>query len=329
MFGGWIAATLTIVIWGVTFASTRVLLKDFSSLEILVLRFSMAWLTLAALCGFRLKVNGGEMFVPGEGWRLKSWDRHDELLCAALGLTGLFANQFLENCAIDYTNASNVVILVSFGPIVTAALARLVVRGSPLTPGMLLGSAVAIAGVILVSLNGVINFHLRPLGDVMALGAMLCWAAYSLIVDRANVRGIPPFVALRKAFFWALVLMLPSILFGITDCGRQTLSGSFAITLDAAANVARFSRPENGIHLVFLGVFASAICYSLWSVACRRLGMVRTTMGLYLLPVIGVAFAAIFLDEPLTWPTLAGAVLILVGVIGAERGKPRDERVST
>ena len=42
---------------------------------------------------------------------------------AAMELTGVALYQFLENCAIYYTNASNVAILVSFGPIVTAALA--------------------------------------------------------------------------------------------------------------------------------------------------------------------------------------------------------------
>lgn len=40
------AVAFAIVVWGVTFASTRALLADFSSLEILVLRFSLAWMAL-------------------------------------------------------------------------------------------------------------------------------------------------------------------------------------------------------------------------------------------------------------------------------------------
>ena len=43
---GWAFAAVAIVVWGVTFASTRALLADFSSLEILVLRFSLAWAAL-------------------------------------------------------------------------------------------------------------------------------------------------------------------------------------------------------------------------------------------------------------------------------------------
>jgi drug/metabolite transporter (DMT)-like permease len=41
-----------------------------------------------------------------------------------MGFTGVFAYQFLENCAVYYTNDSNVAILVSFAPVVTAVPAR-------------------------------------------------------------------------------------------------------------------------------------------------------------------------------------------------------------
>jgi len=328
MLNGWIAAALTIVIWGMTFASTRMLLSDFSAFEIIVIRFVMAWLTLAALCGFRLRVRGGEMYVPGEGWRLRRWNWRDELICAALGFTGLFANQFLENAAIYYTNASNVVILVSFGPIMTAVLARFVNRDHSLSLPMVLGSLVAMGGVVLVSFNGVKQFHLRPFGDVLALAAMMCWALYSLIVDRANARGIPAFVALRKAFFWSLVMMLPVIVWGTTEGSGRVFEGSFTVVLDRATNIARFAKTQNWIHLVFLGVFASAICYSLWSVACRRLGMVRTTMGLYLLPVIGVAFAVVFLGERVSVMGVLGGILILAGVLAANGRMGKSKNTS-
>lgn len=47
MTGGWIAAGVAIAVWGVTFASTRVLLEDFSALEINIVRFGLAWVALA------------------------------------------------------------------------------------------------------------------------------------------------------------------------------------------------------------------------------------------------------------------------------------------
>ena len=158
MISGWIAAAIAIGVWGVTFASTRVLLEEFSALEINIARFALAWVALA--CAAKVPRKGGLQSAP---W----W------LFAAMGFTGVFAYQFLENCAIYYTNASNVAILVSFGPVVTAIMARVLTADRSLSPRLIFGSLVAVVGVALVALNGVVNFQLRPLGDAMAFCAMV------------------------------------------------------------------------------------------------------------------------------------------------------------
>ena len=69
MAGGWIAASVAIVVWGVTFASTRVLLEEFSALEINVLRFALAWAALAA--GGMLRRRRGD-FRGGAPWWLSA-----------------------------------------------------------------------------------------------------------------------------------------------------------------------------------------------------------------------------------------------------------------
>ncbi len=53
--------------------------------------------------------------------------------------------------------------------------------------------------------------------------------------------------------------------------------------------------------------------------------MVRATVGLYLTPIVGVMFAALFLDERLTAMGAAGGVLIIIGVILATMRLPRKE----
>ncbi|MGN0855174.1 MAG: DMT family transporter [Kiritimatiellia bacterium] len=303
MFKGWIAAAFTLIVWGVTFVNTRILLTEFSALEIQLLRFALAWGTLALI-----------------GWTQRKrygWQGRREALFAAMGLTGVFVYQFLENCAIYYTNASNVAILVSFGPIVTALMARLALDDRSLSLRLVAGSLVAIAGVALVAVNGVVTFHLRPLGDLMALGAMISWGAYSILIGKANALGVPPLVAARKSFGWALAIMLPLAIWGATESGYVALDGSYSVTLDPAANAARFRSPENVFNLLFLGILASAVCFVLWNVACKALGVVRTTVCLYLIPVIGVLFAYFCLHEPIAWMSAAGGVLILVGVVTA------------
>jgi len=50
MIQGCLYAAFALLVWGVTFASTRALLFDFSALEIMVVRFVMAWLEREVQC---------------------------------------------------------------------------------------------------------------------------------------------------------------------------------------------------------------------------------------------------------------------------------------
>jgi len=306
--GGIAAAAFALLVWGVTFASTRALLFDFSALEIMVVRFVMAWAVLRGMDVVGRRPHRGRPTI----WR-------DEAVFAGMGLTGVFVYQFLENCAIYYTNASNVAILVSFGPIVTAAFARMFTKDRSLSLSVVGGSLVAVCGVALVSLNGVLNFNMRPLGDLMALGAMTSWGIYSVLIDKANERGIPPLTAIRKAFGWSLMMMLPLVVWGGTESGFYALDGSFSINLDWTENVVRFGRIMNWVNLFFLGVLASALSFIAWSKACAALGVVRTTICLYLEPIIGVGFAALFLGERPTVMSACGGAIIVVGVVIANR----------
>ena len=298
-FRAWSTAAVVILVWGMTFANTRALLADFSALEILVVRFALAWAALW-LVGTR---------------RLVKKCRGDEWLFAAMGFCGVFFYQFMENCAIYYTNASNVAIFVSFGPIVTAALARMFTKDRSLSAALLVGSLIAIVGVALVSMNGVVNLHLRPLGDLMALGAMVSWGFYSILIGKANEKGYPPGFAIRKAFGWALVMMLPLCVWGATDSGYCALDGSFSVTFDWAANIERFSDWLNWLNFGFLGLLASAASFAMWNCACNALGVVRATIGLYLTPIVGVVFAALFLGERLTLMSALGGIVIIIGVV--------------
>ena len=298
----WILCHLCIIIWGVTFASTRLLLLDFSSLEILVLRFAVAWLVLVGIGLFDRSAK-------------RRFSFRDELLFATMGLTGVTAYQFLENCAIYYTNASNVAIMVSFGPIVTAAMARVLTSDKTLSVRLVIGSLIAVCGVAMVSMNGLGEFHLRPLGDAMALAAMVSWGLYSVMVGKVNEKGYSPTTVIRKSFFWALVMMLPFVLWGMTEEGFYALDGSFSVTIDAEVNAERFARALNWVNLGFMGVLASAACFVLWNHACKTLGVVRTTIGLYLTPVVGVLFAVIFPGERLTATSIVGGLVIVAGVV--------------
>jgi drug/metabolite transporter (DMT)-like permease len=72
-------------------------------------------------------------------------------------------------------------------------------------------------------------------------------------------------------------------------------------------------------NLLFLGLFASMLCYILWNKALKHLGAVRTSNYIYFNPVISLITSAIVIHETITPVALLGATFILGGIYWSER----------
>ncbi|MBQ6780306.1 MAG: DMT family transporter [Treponema sp.] len=296
---GVIFAAFSVFLWGITFVSTKYLLRSFSALEILLSRFVAAYIGLWILRPRKLHLA----------------QRKDEIYFMLAGMSGITVYQFMENIAISFTSASNVSIIVSICPIFTAIIAQIFLRQKHLTATFVLGFFVAIVGIALVSFNGAVVLHLSPKGDLLALGAAVSWGFYSLFVSKINALGLDFIQATRRIFFWSLVWMIPLVFYGIV---KAVPSSSTFINLDEATNALRWSNLLNWINLLFLGWGASAFCFVAWNIACNQLGTVRATVGIYLIPVITIIFAFLALDERISVMGAIGAVLTITGLFISE-----------
>lgn len=79
------------------------------------------------------------------------------------------------------------------------------------------------------------------------------------------------------------------------------------------------------LNILFLGLGASALCFVTWNAAVKLLGAIKTSVYIYLVPVITVAASVLILQEPFTWMTAAGTALTLAGLLLSE-SKPKKER---
>lgn len=282
---GHLAALLTIAIWGTTFISTKVLLEDFQPVEILFIRFVMGYLALWIACPRRLR----------------GVTRRQEGSFALAGLCGVCLYYLLENIALTYTMASNVGVIISVSPCFTALLTHFLMRGEDrLRPTFFAGFAVAMAGICLISFNGsALALDLR--GDLLALLAAFVWACYALLTRKISALGHPTVLTTRRTFFYGLVFMLPVL----------ALSG-------ARPDLACLLDPVDLGNLLFLGLGASALCFVTWNFAVKELGAVKTSVYIYLVPVITVAASVAILDEPFTWMTGVGTALTLMGLFLSE-----------
>ena len=295
-FFGYIFAAVAVFLWGITFVCTKSLLNDFSAFEILFFRFLAAYIGL-----WIIKPKALVLKNKKENW----W-------FFLAGLSGIAVYQQAENIAINYTTASNVSIIVSICPFFTAIIAQIFLKEKHLNLWFILGFIIALGGITLVSFNGHAEFHLSPKGDLLALLAAVSWGFYSLFVSKVNAMGYDDVLCTRRFFFYALILMIPFFIYGAT-CSEP--GSAFYVNLSAAVNKARFAKPMSWVNLLFLGLGASAFCFVAWGYACNNLGTVKITVALYLIPVITIVFAFIFLGETITLMGLCGAALTITGLI--------------
>ena len=287
-FAGNLAALFTIVIWGTTFISTKVLLIDFQPVEILFFRFVLGFLALVLVCP----------------QRLKGVSRGQEAVFALAGLCGVSLYFLLENIALTFTMASNVGVIISVAPFFTAMLSRGLGRGKSykdagekLGAGFFAGFAVAMAGIAMISFNGS-ELSLNPAGDILAVLAAIVWACYSLLTKKIGSFGYPVILTTRRTFFYGLLFMLPALFF-----------------MDFHPQLSALTVPANLFGILYLGLGAGAACFVTWNLAVKLLGPVKTSVYTYLAPVITIAASVLILHEPITPLAALGAALTLAGLL--------------
>lgn len=275
-------AILSVLVWGLSFVSTRVLLDSgMHPIEIYIYRFSLAYIFLLAISHKRILSNS-----------LK-----DELLFLMCGLIGGSVYFIAENIALKYTLVSNVSLITSLSPLLTVLLIGLVYRTDRPGPGAYIGSALAFLGVGLVIFNSSFGgLNINPLGDMLSLLAALCWAIYSIMLKPLNAHYDARFIT-RKIFFYGVLTSIPFLTF-------ESSVNSPAILL----------QPQVALNMLFLAIVCSLIAYLAWTLSIMRIGAVAASNYLYFQPVVTMLFSFLILREPITIIGLSGCVLILLGV---------------
>lgn len=284
---GHLTALLVVMIWGETFVSTKMLLNaGLMPADIFFYRFLLAYVLT--------------WFVSYK--RLFCRNLTDELTTFALGVLGGSLYFLTENMALVYSTASNVAILLSSCPLLTALLLSIFYKSERLSKKQIFGSLLAFLGMVMVVLNGQLILHLNPRGDALAIGAAVCWAFYSLLMKRVMHKYSSWFIS-RKVFFYGLLTILPY----------------YALVSPLNTDVNILSRPVVYGNLLYLGAVASMFCYIMWNWTLSKLGAVKATNYLYLQSLFTMLFASLILHERITWMAIAGAAILILGMIRAER----------
>lgn len=286
-------AFLTVAIWGSTFVFTKILLQHgLSPAQIFTLRFIVAYVLMVVGC---LVIRRFKLFA--DSWR-------DEALMVLLGITGGSLYFLTENASMLYTTATNSSLIVCTCPLFAMLLVAIVYRHTEhITKLQAIGSLIACLGMAVVVLNGHFVLHLSPLGDLLAFGACLCWAFYSLLMKPALQRYDTLFIT-RKVFIYGLITIIP-----------------YYFVVSGFPPMEVILQPEVLWNLLFLSVVASMLCFVMWNWVIGKLGAIVATNWVYFNPITTILFAWWLLHERITLWFLLGSLLIIIGMMLSDRKK--------
>jgi drug/metabolite transporter (DMT)-like permease len=218
-----------------------------------------------------------------------------------LGVMGSLVYQVLFLVGMNDTTASNTGLLVATVPLWTAVIASLSgidrIRSSAWV-----GLTVAFAGTAVIALEGgdldLAVDHLR--GNAMVLGAMLLWAAFTVLSKPALAMMSP----IRLAYLTSLVVM----------------PGHVALALSHLEPVVE-GRLSAGAweSIAYSGLLSTGLAYVLWNDSVRKVGPSHTAICNNLVPVVAVLASWVWLGESITLTQIVGGAMILGGLVAMRR----------
>lgn len=284
-----IGALIIMTAWGSSFLSTKILMVDggLTPVEMFTYRFGCAYFILLVLTIRKIFANN---------WK-------DELQFLICGICAGSLYFITENYALRLTTAGNVSLLACTSPIFTTILISIFYK-IRIKTGVIIGSLIAFLGVTCIIFSNGTGFELRPKGDLLAIGAAMSWAIYTLVIKNLNPYYNSMFIT-RKLFFYGVLTSLPLLFFQDAP-----------LHLDVIFN---FSEPIFGFNFLFLVIGCSAVAYLIWNETMKILGSVTANNYLYLQPLVTMISAYIVLDENIYIMGYIGCILIIGGLIFADK----------
>ena len=283
-----------VVVWAGSFSVIKALLDDgVAAGDIAILRYAIA------APGFALIL-----------WRargLPGLTRHDAVRIAAAGLLIVVGYHLFLNVGTRSTTSGIAALVVALAPGMTLVLA-LVLGIERIRLRHVIGLTVAFIGVaVVVALGTGEDLSLESAkGPLIVIGAPLSFALYNVILK--PLLGRHDLLALTAA----------TSLVGTLGLVPLIRASTVAAVVDASATDAAL--------VLYLGVLATFLGYIGWNVGLRGLGPTRAVAYTYAISPLAVIIGALVLDEELTPWLVVGAVLVVGGIILAQRASaPKRE----
>ena len=280
----YLEALFAVIVWGASFIATKIAVGQISPIAVVWLRFAMGipFILIAVL------VRKQFAFPKGKEW----------LYFTLLGFLGISFHQWLQSNGLKTAQATTTAWIVATSPAFIAILGWFILK-EKLNSLQSFGIALAMIGVLVVVTKGDLetlalgNFGTK--GDILILISSVNWAVFS-ILSRRGLKNHPS----TRMTFWVMTIgwLITSIAF---FAGKNYIE---IPQLDSTGWIA----------MLFLGIFTTGLAYIAWFDALSQLPAAQTGAFLFVEPLTSMVVAAVVLNESVTWASIFGGAVILVGI---------------
>ena len=267
-------------IWGSSFFNIKIATYSYEPYTLALIRVILATITMLAV-SFFYKIN---IYAFSKNWKIYA-------LVGVCNITIPFSLIAIGTNKIDSYLAA---MLMSTTPITGSILAHCFTKNEKITFLKSTGIILGFSGILLLFFDKlIINESNYLFVLVILLGSTFYSISGILILKKLKKSG--NLNVTTSTLIWSVITLIP-------------LSFIFEDPLNSTPTI------ESTLSLVYLGVVATGFAWWLRFKILSKNGIIFQTQVAYLIPIFGVIFGALILNEQITWKVLASLVIIMSGI---------------
>ena len=274
---------LTAIFWGGTFVAGRSLAQNVGPFSAAFFRFAVASTFLVFITW---KVEG----------KLALLKKGQLLPVFLLGLTGVFFYNLFFFKGLKLIEAGRAAIIIANNPILIALLSTAIFK-EKLNVIKTTGIFISVIGAILAISKGDLRVILQGnlgWGEVYIFLCVASWVTFSLL-GKAVMSGLSPLASVTySSLTGSLLLLLPAFREGIANCIHYSIYDWW--------------------NIFYLGFFGTVLGFVWFYEGIKKIGPTKAGLFINFVPISAILLAFLFLDEPVTFSLLIGALLVTTGV---------------
>jgi drug/metabolite transporter (DMT)-like permease len=287
-------------IWGSTWLFIKLGLEDLPPLTFAGIRFVISFAILFVIIRFR------GVALPRS--------QSDWVLLSVTGVLSFSLNYGLLFWGEQYISSGLAALLQATIPAFGLVIAHFYLPQERMTWAKIIGVVLGVFGVAIVFSNQLAIAGRKALAGCIALVLSSFFVAYSNVLVKARGQKLDPAILAAGQMFFG---MIPLLFIGIPLEGTPL---NFHWT------------PMAVISMLYLAVIGSVLAFLLYYWLLHNMDVTKSMLIALVTPVVAVILGMFVLSEELSWRTIAGGALIMLGIgfiVNQKAKKQKPELVTS